>query len=83
MSDFPPPSPISKSELFATFLKQVRRRAAQELSLDVLPGQIPNTIQWGSFSDPHLYTFDPDRVRKEGLESLVEDAIQRIRFDPP
>lgn len=70
-------------ELFRAFLERVRNRAAQELSLDVLPQMIPNTIQWGRFDDPHLYTFDPARARQDGIESLVSDALARIRADMP
>ena len=77
------PSPVTDRELFEQFLRGVQIAAASQLSLDVLPHSLPNTIQWGKLDDPHLYTFVPDRARSEGLEHLVAEAIARIRSDMP
>ena len=74
---------IPDAEVFRDFFEQISRRAALELSLDVQTHSMPNTIQWGSFAQPHLYTFDAGRAREEGLDSLVEEAIRRIRADKP
>ncbi len=76
-------NPVSDTELFDEFLRSVQTAAASELSLDVLSHSLPNTIQWGKFDDPHLYTFAPHRARSEGLEHLVAEALARIRSDMP
>jgi len=73
----------SDAELFKEFVEQVHDRAVAELNLDVQPHSIPNTIQWGRFDAPHLFTFDPSRARKHGVSTVVEEAINRIRSDRP
>ncbi len=74
---------LTDDELFKQFLEQVQNRAVQELSLDVQPHNAPFKIQWGAFASPHLFTFDPQRAREEGLHKAVSEAIDHISGDMP
>ena len=70
-------------ELFGRFVELIRAWASDELKVVIQISLVPNNIEWGEASSPHLYSFDPQRAHDKGIGTIADEAVARIRSDPP